>query len=74
MAEHYKCKLCKTPHPATGIEVDHITPVVGAEGFTTWDSYIERMFCDKEGFQVLCKPCHQIKTQQEKGERLLNSK
>lgn len=74
MAQHYRCAKCKRDFPATGIEVDHIQPVVDAAGFTTWDSYIERMFCDKEGFQILCKPCHKKKTLKEKEERLSNSK
>jgi formate-dependent nitrite reductase cytochrome c552 subunit len=33
------------------------------EGFTTWDSYIERLFCPAEHFDVLCKSCHEAKTQ-----------
>lgn len=53
--------------------MDHIIPVVGADGFTTWDDYIERMFVDREGFQVLCKACHKIKTDEEKGERTKGS-
>jgi 5-methylcytosine-specific restriction endonuclease McrA len=71
MAEHYLCATCCLEFPATGIEVDHIEPVVGRSGFSTWDAYIERMFVDEDGFQVLCKGCHKIKTDMEKGERLL---
>jgi len=69
LAQHYRCQICQIDFPATGIEVDHITPVVGAGGFTTWDDYIEQMFCDKENLQVVCKPCHKVKT---KGERNKN--
>ena len=43
--------------------MDHIDPVVNPEtGFTTFDDYIERMFCGVAGFQVLCKSCHDAKT------------
>jgi hypothetical protein len=67
IAQHYRCKICTGEYPATQVEVDHMVPVVDATlGFTTWDSYIENMFCDKENLQVVCKPCHKIKT---KGER-----
>jgi len=69
MAQHFRCASCNHEFSATVVEVDHITPVVGNDGFTSWDDYIERMFVDKEGFQVLCKPCHKKKTLEEKGER-----
>ena len=48
------------------IFVDHISPVVGPEGFTTWDELINRLFCEEENLQVLCKVCHDAKTQDER--------
>jgi 5-methylcytosine-specific restriction endonuclease McrA len=69
MAQHFQCAACLSNFPATAVQVDHIIPVVGRDGFSTWDDYIERMFVDKEGFQVLCKLCHKKKTLEEKGER-----
>lgn len=51
----------------TNISVDHIEPVIDPKkGFTTWDDYIERMFCEKDNLQLLCKSCHDNKTKQEK--------
>jgi hypothetical protein len=48
------------------INIDHIEPIVPIEGFGImdwdWNVYIERMFCSEEGFQTLCKECHDIKT------------
>jgi 5-methylcytosine-specific restriction endonuclease McrA len=69
MAMHHKCKICKEDFPSKEVQVDHITPLVGAEGFKTWDEFIGILFCEKEGMQVLCKPCHQIKTNIEKAAR-----
>lgn len=47
--------------------VDHINPVVDPEkGFVSWDQFIERLFCEKEGFQLLCRKCHDKKTNNEK--------
>lgn len=50
--------------------VDHIQPVIDPEkGFISWDDVIERMFCEKEGLQVLCHECHKNKTADERQRR-----
>jgi hypothetical protein len=69
MAKHYECAECHNQFPAKEVAVDHIDPVVPVSGFTTWDEVIERMFVEKEGLQVLCKECHQVKCQEEKQQR-----
>ncbi len=69
LAQHFRCAQCSLDFPATAVQVDHIKPVVDPrKGFTTWDTYIKRLFCDKGNFQVLCKPCHKIKTKEEQQE------
>ena len=65
LAQHYKCNACKKDFPRTGVEVDHILPVVEGE-FVDWNTYIERLFCEGENLQVLCVPCHKKKTLKEK--------
>jgi len=70
--KHYLCALCEGEFPAKEVEVDHIEPVVPKEGFTTWDDYISRLFCDKSNMQVVCKGCHRIKSYNETQERKLN--
>jgi 5-methylcytosine-specific restriction endonuclease McrA len=72
----YICAYCKEEVPTTiksgrkreqNIFVDHIEPIVDPnKGFTTWDEYVERMFCEKENLQLLCKACHDDKTAGEK--------
>ena len=70
LAMHYTCAACKKLYVATDVQVDHIKPVVDPKkGFVSWDVYINRMFCEIEDLQVLCKPCHKVKTDQEKLER-----
>lgn len=71
----YLCNQCKQEVPATlpgdkrrikNAIVDHIHPVVDpVVGFTSWDSVIERMFCEEDNLQLLCKECHDIKTKDE---------
>ena len=70
LAMHYTCAACNKLYVATDVQVDHIKPVVDPKkGFVSWDSFIDRMFCEIENLQVMCKPCHKIKTDQEKLER-----
>ena len=67
---HYSCAECKHHFIAAEVQVDHINPVVDPKkGFVNWDDFINRMFCEQSNLQVLCKPCHKIKTDQEKLER-----
>jgi 5-methylcytosine-specific restriction endonuclease McrA len=68
----YLCQKClkTTKKP----QIDHINPVVPATGFTTWDDYIERMFCEVDNFQCLCPDCHHEKTQQERKQRKRTAK
>jgi len=74
----YRCSACGELGPATlppdpgkkrrknNAAVDHIEPVVDpAVGKTTWDEYINRMFVEVEGYQVLCYSCHKKKTNEE---------
>ena len=69
IAKHYTCSHCGFDFPAKDVQVDHINPIVSTGGFTTWDDLIENLFCEKEFLQVLCKPCHKIKSLQENKER-----
>lgn len=49
------------------IFIDHINPIIDPDvGFTTWDECIDRMFCELENLQLMCKECHDNKTNKEK--------
>lgn len=79
---YYKCNACKNSVTASkvikgkrvpNVFVDHINPVVDPiKGFTTWDDYIERLYCEEDNLQVLCRSCHDNKTQKEKKQRTKN--
>jgi hypothetical protein len=51
------------------MRADHIVPVVGPEGFKDWNTFIERLYVEKEGFQAIDKDCHATKTNNERKER-----
>jgi len=63
VAQHYLCAECSLDFPAKEVQVDHIIPI-GVE--KTWDEFIDGLFCEADNLQVLCVPCHKIKTKKEK--------
>ena len=65
----YMCAHCNELFASKEIEVDHIEPAGSLKTFDDLPAFVERMFCETEGFQVLCKPCHQLKTNQERKDR-----
>jgi len=63
----YWCKLCTQVFPRKLVSADHITPVIDPfRGFVDWNEYIKRLFCSADGFQILCKQCHDDKTKRER--------
>ena len=50
-------------------QVDHIVPCGSLRTYDDLPGFVERMFCEAEGFQVLCKACHQDKTNAERAAR-----
>lgn len=70
----HECEECHELFPAKDMRADHITPIVPVTGFDTWDSTIERLFCEAEGLQALCVDCHAVKTKAENEERRENKK
>ena len=67
VAKHYKCNICLNEFTSKDVEVDHISPVVDpATGFIDWNTFIDRLYCSKANLQVICKPCHKIKTKEER--------
>ena len=70
----YKCCKCKGIFTQANIEINHITPVVPLEGFSSWDALIERLFCEKDGLEAVCKPCHKLITAGENKQRKENKK
>lgn len=63
----YKCAMCKGENfGPKEIQLDHIHPVIDPHvGFVDWNTYIDRLFCDVSMWQILCRPCHNTKTDME---------
>ena len=62
----YECASCREVFGSKDVEVDHIVPAGSLKTFDDLPGFVERMFCEADGFQVLCKPCHQAKTNAER--------
>lgn len=61
MIWHYQCVVCGPDvwHRDKDIELDHTIPVVSAsEGWQGFDVFIDRLYCEEEGFQLLCTVHH----------------
>lgn len=55
------------------IEADHELEVIDVKkGFCDWNTYIERLYCGSEGYNMLCRSCHEKKTQEGMKERVKN--
>lgn len=65
----YQCEHCEQWFQQKEITVDHRVPTGPLKCFTDLAGFVQRMFVSKEKLQLLCKPCHKIKTQQERMER-----
>lgn len=61
----YECAKCSGWFANKEVEVDHVDPCGSLKKFNDLPAFVERMFCEAEGFQVLCKGCHQTKTKAE---------
>lgn len=59
----YKCAMCHDVFKMHQVHLDHKVPVIALDQKEfNWTNFIERLFCDVEGFQVLCTTCHDAKT------------
>lgn len=60
----YQCNSCKQWFKQKEIQLDHIIPK-GRYTKETFFIWLDRLFCPVDGFQVLCRPCHIIKSASE---------
>jgi 5-methylcytosine-specific restriction endonuclease McrA len=61
----YKCAHCHQWFMDKQVQVDHVIPVGSLRCTEDIKGFLERLTTET-GFQTLCKPCHQVKTNREK--------
>lgn len=68
-ATEHLCSVChewKRSTKNSKVVIDHIDPVVDPKtGFVDFNTYFERMWCDKSNLQKICGDCHRLKTNAE---------
>lgn len=69
----YRCSKCFKCVGPKEIDIDHVipaTPPQGIENPSDWGTFIERLlYCDPSNLVGVCKPCHKMKTSEERRER-----
>lgn len=70
----YLCDSCGGWFKSSEVEVDHIIPAGQLKSYSDIPAFVERMFCEPDGLQLLCKDCHRIKTNRENAERRAKEK
>lgn len=63
-----KCQVCFQMTPEYLIECDHICPIVPIDTTLeamSWDTVIDRAWCEQNNLKPTCKPCHKEKSKVE---------
>lgn len=62
----YECAICHELFKAKEVQVDHIVPAGSLKDYADLPAFVERLLCEKDGLQVVCKPCHKTKTAEDR--------
>lgn len=62
----YQCNSCKKWYKTKEVSVDHIEPAGSLKTYQDLPRFVEKLLCEKENLQVLCKGCHDKKTKEER--------
>lgn len=72
-----KCEECGKLEAKSNVQVDHRTPLVPLDKSLedmSWDEVVDRLWCDEDNLQIICKPCHIAKSKAENKIRRENKK
>lgn len=64
----YRCANCKKDFGIKDIQIDHIEPIVPIGTLSkdmSWDTIVQRIFCEPENLQAVCSKCHKEKSKEE---------
>lgn len=69
MKWEYQCAYCKKYFKMSDIRVDHIEPAGSLKCAEDLPGFVERLFCEVVGLQVLCNKCHDKKTKKDNNKK-----
>ena len=58
----YECAKCKSLESAKNVAVDHRIDCGSLASWEDVQGFMQRLFCEKGGLDVLCHQCHDLKT------------
>ena len=67
--KEYQCAVCDNWFADKEVAVDHIIPCGSLKTYSDLPKFVETLFCEADNLQVVCKDCHQIKTNEERANR-----
>jgi 5-methylcytosine-specific restriction endonuclease McrA len=62
----YECAACKEWFQQKDVQVDHKEPAGSLTEYHHLPRFVENLFCAVSDLQILCKPCHLIKSKEER--------
>lgn len=69
----YQCNSCKQWFLGKNVSVDHIEPAGSLKTYDDLPRFVQRLLCERENLQVLCKDCHDQKSAEERKQRAQDS-
>jgi hypothetical protein len=68
----FRCAVCDGRFLRKDVELDHKVPCGSLKELVDVGPFLERLFPEDAGaYQVICKPCHLVKTKEERRKRML---
>jgi hypothetical protein len=62
----YQCEGCQEWFKQKDIEADHIVACGSLRSWGDLPVFTQRLFCEEEGYQLLCKACHGNKNKEDR--------
>ena len=55
----YLCAICDKTYKDKEVQIDHIVPCGSLKSFSDLPEFCRKLFCEVDGYRVLCVDCHQ---------------
>lgn len=62
----FQCADCRDYFLQRQVQVDHVVPCGTLRSYADIAGFVQRLFVEVAGLRVLCKPCHAVRTKEER--------